>query len=107
MGLAVNTIWQLLPAEMEVIPPMIRPAPCARRGTLTLGAPQDYPEATIPMHNELRIVMPCTMPTYDWQDHQVFVTTILAAGIGHQNIAILIRLNGLQAHIGFNWNPIA
>lgn len=104
--LAVNVIWQLLPGVLPMVPPTTRPAPCIRRGTLTLGAPEPYPAGTLQVNNELRIVLPCTMPTYNWHQHSIFVPTILAGVAGHQNLAMLSRVNGVQNFIGFEWNPI-
>lgn len=105
--LAVNTIWQLVPDQQVFAPPQQRVAPCIRRGTLTLAAAADYPANTIQLNDQLRVVIPCTMPTYDWVGHQLYVPTILAGQIGHQNLVMLSRLNGPQTFIGFSWNPIA
>lgn len=104
--LAVNVIWQLLPEQLAMVAPTTRPAPCIRKGTLTMGPPQPYMPNTLAINNELRIVLPCTMPTYNWEQHNVFVPTILAAVTGHQNLAMLNRLNGVQSFMGFEWNPI-
>lgn len=105
--LAINTIWQLLPAFQEFAPPMQRTAPCIRRGTLAMVPAIAYPANTVEVNNDLNIIVPCTLPTYDWVNHQIYVPTLLAAQVGHQNLAMLSRLNGPQTYCGFTWNPIA
>lgn len=105
--LAINTIWQLVPDSQEFVPPMQRTAPCIRRGTLTMAAAAAYPANTVEVNIVLGIIIPCTLPTYDWVNHQVYIPTLLAGQVGHQNLAMLSRLNGPQTHCGFNWNPIA
>lgn len=49
---------------------------------------------------------PFSTHPFNWEQHNVFVPTILAAVTGHQNLAMLNRLNGVQSFIGFEWNPI-
>lgn len=85
----------------------MQPAPCTRRrGTLTIGAPEGYPDNTVQVNNELRIILPCTLPTYDSDNHQLFIPTNLGDDVGQQNLAMLSRLNGPQQHIGLDLNPI-
>lgn len=105
--LAVNTIWQLIPDFQEFVAPQQRTAPCIRRGTLTMAAAAAYPANTLQVNNVLGIVVPCTMPTYDWINNQIYVPTLLAGQVGHQNLAMISRLNGQQTQCGFTWNPIA
>lgn len=94
-----------MPEALEMVPPQNRVAPCIRRGTLTMRPPQDYPQGTLAVNAPLRIVLPCTMPTYNWE-HSLLVPTILAEAIGHQNLAMISRLNGVQSFVGFEWNPV-
>lgn len=105
--LAYNMLFQCMPVVQEIIVPLQRSTPAIRSQQMALAPPAPYPENTVQLQPDLQIIMPCTLPTYDWENDNIFIPTITGAEIPPGILGYLRNIRGQQNQVGFMWYPIS
>jgi len=100
-----NFFWQYTADGVPFAPMQARTVACGPNNQMILNAPAAMPAGCSAPADGLRLIQPCTVPTYYWETHQVVVPFYGAAVFPPPWINLLAQLNGTVPDVGLQWFP--
>lgn len=100
---ALNAFFLALPQEVQPMLTHARPAAAFPQAMLQPGNALGYPTGDQLYHDQLRVLQPCRVPTFDWATNTVLIPQLLAQDVGQQWAVFLNGLNGVLPSVGLDW----